>query len=56
MSGQGRYRNLWEAYYETTQAIVWVIDSSDKYRLVVVQNELKSLLQHKSKLFKMKNK
>eukprot|EP01116_Phalansterium_solitarium_P011114 TRINITY_DN2671_c0_g1_i2.p2 TRINITY_DN2671_c0_g1~~TRINITY_DN2671_c0_g1_i2.p2 ORF type:complete len:117 (+),score=16.45 TRINITY_DN2671_c0_g1_i2:431-781(+) len=46
MSGQGKYRNLWEHYYEDCQAIVFVIDSSDKFRLVVVKDELCVLLSH----------
>ena len=48
MSGQSRYRNLWEHYYDDTQAIIWVVDSSDKFRLVVIKDELNALLSHKS--------
>merc|ERR1712051_690607 len=33
MSGQGRYRNLWEHYYKECQGIVFVVDSSDKVRV-----------------------
>jgi ADP-ribosylation factor-like protein 6 len=32
MSGQGRYRNLWEHYYKDVQAIIFVVDTSDKIR------------------------
>jgi len=46
MSGQGRYRNLWEHYYKTAQAIIFVLDSSDDYRMVVAKDELDILLQH----------
>jgi len=46
MSGQGRYRNLWEAYYRDAQAIIFVIDSSDKLRMVVAKEELDALLGH----------
>jgi len=46
MSGQGRYRNLWEHYYKECQGIVFVIDSSDKLRMVVAKDELDMLLQH----------
>ncbi|XP_041067801.1 ADP-ribosylation factor-like protein 6 isoform X2 [Carcharodon carcharias] len=35
MSGQGRYRNLWEHYY-----------NSDKLRMVVAKEELDTLLNH----------
>ncbi|XP_065837694.1 ADP-ribosylation factor-like protein 6 [Oscarella lobularis] len=48
MSGQGRYRNLWEHYYKDAQAIIFVIDSSDKLRLVVAKDELNLLLGHDS--------
>ncbi len=50
MSGQGRYRNLWEHYYDDTQAIIWVIDSSDRFRFIVIKDELSALLNHKSLL------
>ncbi|XP_053312898.1 ADP-ribosylation factor-like protein 6 [Spea bombifrons] len=46
MSGQGRYRNLWEHYYKECQAIIFVIDSSDKLRMVVAKEELETLLNH----------
>ncbi|KAJ7320401.1 hypothetical protein JRQ81_019912, partial [Phrynocephalus forsythii] len=46
MSGQGRYRNLWEHYYKDCQAIIFVIDSSDKLRMVVAKEELDTLLNH----------
>ncbi|XP_028967738.1 ADP-ribosylation factor-like protein 6 [Galendromus occidentalis] len=47
MSGQGRYRNLWEHYYQDAQGIIFVIDSTDALRMVVVKDELELLLQHK---------
>ncbi|XP_063220256.1 ADP-ribosylation factor-like protein 6 isoform X2 [Bacillus rossius redtenbacheri] len=46
MSGQGRYRDLWEHYYKGCHGIIFVVDSSDKLRLVVVREELELLLQH----------
>jgi ADP-ribosylation factor-like protein 6 len=46
MSGQGRYRNLWEHYYRDCQGIIFVIDSSDKLRLAVAREELEQLLNH----------
>jgi ADP-ribosylation factor-like protein 6 len=46
MSGQGRYRNLWEHYYTECQGIIFVIDSSDKLRMVVAKEELEQLLSH----------
>ena len=46
MSGQGRYRSLWEQYYRTAEAIIFVVDSNDKLRMVVAQDELEALLNH----------
>ncbi|XP_065151861.1 ADP-ribosylation factor-like protein 6 [Paramisgurnus dabryanus] len=46
MSGQGRYRNLWEHYYKDGHAIIFVIDSGDKLRMVVAKEELDTLLNH----------
>ena len=46
MSGQGRYRNLWEHYYAEADAVVFVVDSADTVRLCVVRDELDSLLGH----------
>ncbi|KAL7983502.1 hypothetical protein Chor_000378 [Crotalus horridus] len=36
MSGQGRYRNLWEHYYKDCQAIIFVIDSNLKHRRIPI--------------------
>ncbi|XP_039674690.1 ADP-ribosylation factor-like protein 6 isoform X3 [Perca fluviatilis] len=46
MSGQSRYRNLWEHYYKESHAIIFVIDSGDKLRMVVAKEELETLLNH----------
>ncbi|XP_067903095.1 ADP-ribosylation factor-like protein 6 [Heterodontus francisci] len=46
MSGQGRYRNLWENYYKDAHAIIFVIDCGDKLRIVVAKQELETLLIH----------
>ncbi|KAJ7416485.1 hypothetical protein WISP_70903 [Willisornis vidua] len=46
MSGQGKYRDLWEHYYKEGQAIIFVIDSSDRLRMVVAKEELDTLLNH----------
>ncbi|CAL4077698.1 unnamed protein product, partial [Meganyctiphanes norvegica] len=48
MSGQGRYRSLWEHYYPECEGIIFVVDSSDKLRLVVAKDELDMLLQHEN--------
>lgn len=47
-SGESRYRNLWCEYYNSVDAIIFVIDSKDSFRLVVVKDELELLLSHES--------
>lgn len=44
MSGQGRYRDLWGAYYRECHGVIFVIDSTDKIRMVVAKKELEDLL------------
>ena len=46
MSGQGRYRSLWEHYYSDVQAIIYVLDSTDRIRMCVAKEELDVLLAH----------
>jgi len=46
MSGQSRYRSLWSNYYRTTNGIIFVIDSSDKTRILIAREELQQLLIH----------
>jgi ADP-ribosylation factor-like protein 6 len=40
---------LWEHYYADTDAIIFVIDTSDKVRICVARDELEELLGHKRK-------
>lgn len=47
MSGQGKYRDLWQHYFSETDAIIFVIDSSDKLRCGVAREELEEMLQSK---------
>ncbi|KAL1130183.1 hypothetical protein AAG570_013121 [Ranatra chinensis] len=46
MSGQGRYRDLWQRYYKECDGIIFVVDSTDRLRLAVAKDELDLLLQH----------
>lgn len=46
MSGQGRYRKLWQEYYSDTTGIIFVIDSADKLRMVVAKDEFEQMLNH----------
>mmetsp|Transcript_62639 Transcript_62639/g.149408 ORF Transcript_62639/g.149408 Transcript_62639/m.149408 type:complete len:191 (+) Transcript_62639:92-664(+) len=45
MSGQSRYRNLWEHYYGDVEGIVVVVDATDKLRFAVVKDELEIMLR-----------
>eukprot|EP01138_Halocafeteria_seosinensis_P009836 gb/GECG01010047.1/.p1 GENE.gb/GECG01010047.1/~~gb/GECG01010047.1/.p1 ORF type:complete len:199 (+),score=27.89 gb/GECG01010047.1/:1-597(+) len=46
MSGESRFRSLWERYYKNADSIIFVVDSSDKLRMVVAKDELDSILAH----------
>lgn len=48
MSGQSRYRAIWANYYHSTNGVIFVIDSADRTRLLVAQEELQQLLSHPS--------
>ena len=45
MSGQGKYRDMWQRYYESAEAIIFVVDASDQLRIRVAKNELDLLLE-----------
>ena len=49
MSGQSKYRSLWEKYYEGAEAVIFVIDASDSLRFGVVKNEFDMLMENESK-------
>lgn len=45
VGGQRTLRPYWRNYFEATDAVVWVVDSSDRMRTKDCQEELKGLLQ-----------
>ncbi|XP_037951861.1 ADP-ribosylation factor-like protein 6 [Teleopsis dalmanni] len=45
-SGARRHRNLWEHHFKNCQGIVYVIDSSDKMRMIVIRDEINLFLNH----------
>ncbi|XP_013088787.2 E3 ubiquitin-protein ligase TRIM23-like isoform X1 [Biomphalaria glabrata] len=47
VGGQHKIRPLWKHYYFNTQAVIFVVDSSKKDRLVEAQGELVKLVQEK---------
>ena len=44
MSGQGKYRQLWDSYIKDVQAIIYVIDSTDRVRFEVARHEFQEIL------------
>ncbi|CAK0898932.1 unnamed protein product, partial [Prorocentrum cordatum] len=44
MSGQSRYRNLWEHYYGDVEGIIVVVDATDSLRFVVAKDELQQMM------------
>jgi len=46
MSGQGKYRNMWEKQYSEVHAVIFVIDATDHMRLCVAKDELEMLLEN----------
>ncbi|KAJ9458663.1 ADP-ribosylation factor-like protein 6 [Diplonema papillatum] len=47
MGGAKQFRSLWTHYYQNVQGVIFVIDTSDKIRMVIVKDELKMLIEHK---------
>lgn len=45
IGGQTTIRSYWRNYFEQTDGVVWVVDSSDKLRLQDCKNELHNLLK-----------
>ncbi|ORX40848.1 putative ADP-ribosylation-like factor [Kockovaella imperatae] len=45
VGGQRTLRPYWRNYFESTDAIVWVVDSSDRLRISDCKDELRGLLQ-----------
>lgn len=45
IGGQTTIRSYWRNYYEQTDAIIWVVDSTDASRFSVVWDELSGILE-----------
>ncbi|XP_055321375.1 ADP-ribosylation factor-like protein 2 [Sitodiplosis mosellana] len=45
VGGQKSLRSYWRNYFESTDGLVWVVDSADKMRLENCREELNNLLQ-----------
>ena len=45
VGGQKSLRSYWRNYFESTDGLVWVVDSADKLRMADCKQELHALLQ-----------
>jgi ADP-ribosylation factor-like protein 2 len=52
VGGQKTLRPYWRNYFESTDAVVWVVDSSDRLRTQDCQQELKGLLKEEVRSFR----
>jgi len=48
IGGQESARTSWSTYYQNTQVVILVIDSTDRSRLSLVKSELQKILAHES--------
>lgn len=51
IGGQTSLRPYWKNYFEQTDSIVWVVDSSDRQRITDCKRELHELLQEEVRFF-----
>ncbi|XP_054258695.1 ADP-ribosylation factor-like protein 2 isoform X2 [Macrosteles quadrilineatus] len=49
VGGQKSLRSYWRNYFESTDGLIWVVDSADKRRLEDCKRELYTLLQEEGK-------
>lgn len=45
MGGQKTLRSYWRNYFEKTDALIWVVDATDRLRIEDCREELHGLLQ-----------
>ena len=46
VGGQTLIRRMWRHYYQNTDAVIFVVDSSDKERMELAKEELFGVLEH----------
>ena len=44
IGGQDKLRRLWQHYYDNTNGIIFVVDSSDSERIAIAREELHTLI------------
>ena len=45
VGGQKSLRSFWRNYFDTTDGLIWVVDSSDRHRLSDCKTELQTVLK-----------
>ena len=50
MGGQKTLRSYWRNYFEKTDALIWVVDSTDRLRIDDCKTELHGLLEEEVSL------
>lgn len=55
IGGQTTIRSYWRNYFEQTDGVIWVVDSSDKLRLDDCKLELHNLLKQEVNIYLMIN-
>ncbi len=50
VGGQKSLRSYWRNYFESTDGLIWVVDSADKIRMNDCKKELHALLLEEVKL------
>ena len=56
VGGQKSLRSYWRNYFESTDGLVWVVDSADRSRMSDCKQELHSLLMEEVFVVQMINK
>ena len=51
VGGQKTLRSYWRNYFEKTDALIWVVDATDRLRIDDCREELHGLLQEEVVLF-----
>lgn len=50
VGGQKTLRSYWRNYFEKTDALIWVVDATDRLRIEDCKTELHGLLQEEVRL------
>ena len=50
VGGQKTLRSYWRNYFEKTDALIWVVDATDRLRIDDCREELHGLLQEEVRL------